>query len=115
MPGWRRRPHREQRTRQRKEEPSDPLRDSQDGAAHSTARGRVEVEAAPSAYVMDEFEHFHIRYEEAKKENHNAYLSGDTERKKKAFTHYRNLIDEFHYIFETHRERLANADQDRRG
>lgn len=58
---------------------------------------------------MDEFQKFFARYDAAKDENGNAFLSGDRERIAVARRNYFNLQEEFHYMFQIHRERVEHG------
>lgn len=58
---------------------------------------------------MDEWDQWQARMEIARSENRNAYLDGDPERRVRAKKAYEALIEEFHYMFEIHREKVEHG------
>lgn len=58
---------------------------------------------------MDEWDRWYARMEIAKSENRNAFLNGGQERRVKAKRVYDDLIEEFHYMFEIHREKVEHG------
>lgn len=58
---------------------------------------------------MDEWDRWQARMEVARSENRNAYLAGDQPRRARAKLVYEALIEEFHYMFEIHREKVGHG------